>query len=264
MPVRIGVCAPLEQILLLEGMGYDYIEGNLSQTAIMDNHAFRTLCAVVDQSQIKAEVMGYMLPREISVTGRGVNAQLLHSYLDLAFRRAKRLGCRVIAFASAGSRQVPEDWPFDRAWRQMTNFFRIVERHAQEHDLLVCVEPLNRGECNILHTVSEATLLCSLLQLDHIRVLANTYHMAMEHEPLDSLACAGALLGHVHTANALGRLFPKIGDGEDYKALFRTLDRIGYTGRVSVEAAWNDFREDAQDAFFCLDSSRHFLGTPSD
>ena len=254
--IGLGVCAPVEQILTAERLGYDYIEANLSQIAVLAEPAFRTQYALVREAGIRCEVMGCMLPRELCVTGRGVNAAMLHEYLDFAFDRAKRLGAEVIVFNSAGARQVPEGWPVDVAWRQLANFLRMVERHARDYNLLVAVEPLSRGECNLLGTVSEATLLLSILQLQHIKVMADTYHMAMEHEPLESLVSAGPLLCHVHTANALGRTFPRPGDGEDYKKLFWTLDAAGYQGRVSVEAGYDQFEEEALTAYQVLDGAR--------
>jgi D-psicose/D-tagatose/L-ribulose 3-epimerase len=254
--VKLGVCAPLEHILLAERAGFEYIEGNLSEAALMPERSFRTLCALVHEAGIRCEVMGYMLPRELSVIGRGVNAAQLHAYLDLAFDRARRLGAELVVFASAAARQVPIGWPTDVAWRQLANFLRIVERHATDHQLTVAIEPLSRMECNLLSTVAEATLLCSILQLKHIRVMADTYHMAMEHELSESITMAGPMLAHVHTANALGRSFPKPGDGEDYGKLFRTLKEIDYRGRVSVEARYDNFEEEAHTAFTVLDQAR--------
>lgn len=254
--IRLGVCAPIEHILAAERAGFDYLEGNLSQIAVLPERSFRTQYALVHEAGIRCEVMGCMLPRELSVTGRGVNASLLHEYLDLAFGRAVRLGCEVVVFASAGARQVPEGWPVDVAWRQLANFLRVVERHATDYNLLVGVEPLSRGECNLLCSVAEATLLCSILQLNHVRVMADTFHMAMEHESMESLIMAGPLLCHVHTANALGRTFPRPGDGEDYPKLFQALSGIGYQGRVSIEAGYDDFEEEALIAYQVLDRAR--------
>ncbi len=254
--VKLGVCAPIDHILDAEKIGYDYLEGNLSELALMDEMAFRRTYALVNEAGIRVEAFNCMLPRELNVTGRGIDARELHGYLDFSFSRARLLGGEVLAFASAGARQVPDGFPVDVAWRQLTNFLRMVERHATDYGLTVALEPLCRSECNLLSTVSEATLLCSVLQLNHIKVLADTYHMAMEHEPLSSLVQAGALLQHVHAANALGRTFPRAGDGEDYKALFWALDEAGYAGRVSVEAAYDDFEEDAKAAFEVLDAAR--------
>ena len=255
-PTRLGVCAPIDHILDVEQYGFDFLEGNLSELALLPEISFRRIYALVKESAIRVEAFNCMLPRELNVTGRNVNAAQLHSYLDFSFERAKRLGAEVLSFASAGARQVPDGWPFDVAWRQLTNFLRMLERHATNYDLTIAIEPLCRGECNLLSTVSEATLLCSILQLNHIRVLAGTYHMAMEHEPLVSLRQAGPLLAHVHTANALGRAFPKPGDGEDYAALFRALGEAKYAGRVSIEAGCDNLEEAAKAAFDVLDAAR--------
>lgn len=254
--IRLGVCAPVDQILAAERAGFDYVEANLSELAVTPENSFRKLHELVKKAGICCEVMGCMLPREIAVTGRGVNAALLHEYLDFAFSRAKMLGAQTIVFASAGARQVPEGFPADMAWRQLANFLRLVERHATDYSLTIAVEPLNRNECNLLNTVAEATLLCSILQLRHVKVLADTFHMAMEHESMESLVMAGPLLGHIHTANALGRVFPRPGDGENYPQLFRALKSVGYDGRVSVEAGWDHFEEDALAAFQVLDRAR--------
>lgn len=253
---RLGVCAGVDAILAAEAAGFEYLEGNLSEIALLPEPAFQTRRALVGEAGIDAEVFGCMLPRELNVTGLGVNAAELHEYLGFAFDRACVLGAKVIVFASPCARQVPEGFPVDVAWRQISNFLRIVEKHASQRGLTVAVEPLCRSECNILNTVAEATLLTSILQLPHIRVLADSYHMAMGHEPLSALSQAGPLLCHVHTANALGRAFPKAGDGEDYTALFLALKRADYTGRVSVEGAFEDFEGDAKEAFAALDAAR--------
>ncbi|MEG1264490.1 MAG: sugar phosphate isomerase/epimerase family protein [Clostridia bacterium] len=253
---RLGVVASVDQILAAERCGFEFLEGNLSELAVMDERTFRKNYERVHESGLRVEAFGCMLPRELSVTGRGVNATELHAYLDFAFGRAKRLGAEIIGFSSAGARQVPENFPFDVAWRQLLNFLRILERHAADYSLTIAVEPLSRGECNLLSTVSEAMLVCSVLQLEHVKVLADTYHMAMEHESLEVLKAVGPMLRHVHVANAIGRTFPRAGDGEDYRAIFAALGSAKYEGRVCVEAAYDHFEEDAARAYQALDAAR--------
>ena len=109
---------------------------------------------------------------------------------------------------------------------------------------------------NIINLVSEAVALSAILQLPNVKALGDTYHMAMCSEPLGALTMAGPLLAHVHTANALGRVLPKAGDGEDYPAIFRALKAAGYEGRVSCEASFQDFEADALAAFQVLDACR--------
>ncbi len=254
--IRLGICTDVSNINEIAEIGFDYLEFNLAKLYAMTEEEFVSTCALVDAASIKVEACNCMLPGEIKVVGESVNAQAIHDYLDKAFVRARRLGVKVVVFGSGNSRRVPDGFDTSVAWRQIGNYLRMVERHAMENDITVVIEPLRAGECNIMNFVSEATLMASLIQMPHIAVLADTYHMALGSEPLNALAMAGGLLKHVHIANAIGRKYPKEGDGERYADIFETLKEMGYEGRVSVEAGCDDFSRDAREAFKVLNALR--------
>ncbi|MBQ6715091.1 MAG: sugar phosphate isomerase/epimerase [Clostridia bacterium] len=254
--IRLGICTDVANINEIAEIGFDYLEFNLAKLYGMTKEEFASVCALVDAAPIKVEACNCMLPGDIRVVGENVNAQAIHDYLDKAFARARRLGVKVVVFGSGNSRRVPDNFDTAVAWRQIGNYLRMVERHAMENDITVVIEPLRAGECNIMNFVSEATLMASLIQMPHIAVLADTYHMALGSEPLSALTMAGGLLKHVHIANAIGRKFPKEGDGERYADIFETLKEMGYEGRVSVEAGCDDFSKDAREAFKVLSALR--------
>ena len=254
--IRLGICTDVANINEIAEIGFDYLEFNLAKLYGMTKEEFASVCALVDAAPIKVEACNCMLPGDIRVVGENVNAQAIHDYLDKAFARARRLGVKVVVFGSGNSRRVPDGFDTAVAWRQIGNYLRLVERHAMENDITVVIEPLRAGECNIMNFVSEATLMASLIQMPHIAVLADTYHMALGSEPLSALTMAGGLLKHVHIANAIGRKFPKEGDGERYADIFETLKEMGYEGRVSVEAGCDDFSKDAREAFKVLSALR--------
>ncbi len=254
--IRLGICTDVSNINEIAEIGFDYLEFNLAKLYSMTEEEFASVCAQVDAAPIKVEACNCMLPGEIKVVGESVNAQAIHDYLDKAFARARRLGVKVVVFGSGNSRRVPDDFDTSVAWRQIGNYLRMVERHAMENDITVVIEPLRAGECNIMNFVSEATLMASLIQMPHIAVLADTYHMALGSEPLSALTMAGRLLKHVHIANAIGRKYPKEGDGERYADIFETLQEMGYEGRVSIEAGCDDFSKDAREAFKVLSALR--------
>ena len=254
--IRLGICTDVANINEIAEIGFDYLEFNLAKLYGMTEEEFASVCALVDAAPIKVEACNCMLPGDIKVVGENVNAQAIHDYLDKAFARARRLGVKVVVFGSGNSRRVPDGFDTAVAWRQIGNYLRMVERHAMENDITVVIEPLRAGECNIMNFVSEATLMASLIQMPHIAVLADTYHMALGSEPLSALTMAGGLLKHVHIANAIGRKFPKEGDGERYADIFETLKEMGYEGRVSVEAGCDDFAKDAREAFKVLSALR--------
>lgn len=254
--IRLGVCTDIANINEVAEIGFDYLEFNLAKLAGMTEEEYKEVCAVADNAPIKVEACNCMLPGDIKVVGEEVNAQIIHDYLDRAFSRAARLGVKIVVFGSGGSRRVPDGFDTAVAWRQIGNYLRMVQRHAMENDITVVIEPLRAAECNIMNFVSEATLMASLIQMPNIAVLADTYHMALGSEPLSALAMAGSLLKHVHIANAIGRKFPKAGDGERYQEIFETLKEMGYEGRVSIEAGCSDFSQDARDAYEVLNAQR--------
>ncbi len=254
--IRLGVCTAIENIASVQKYGFDYIETGLATVSAMDENAFHMAALQVDKADIKVEAFNGMLPASVRVTGPDVNAQQIHDYLSKAFARAVRLGGKVVVFGSSAARNVPDGFSMEVAWRQIMNFLRVAEKHALNAGLTVAIEPLRRAESNIINLVTEAVLLSSLAQLPHIRVLGDTYHMAMASEPLSSFLLAGELLAHVHICNSLKRSFPKEGDGEDYKAIFSVLQQAGYEGRVSIEAGCTDFDAEAPEAFRILDAAR--------
>ncbi len=254
--IKLGVCTDFANIGKVAAAGFDYLEGNLTKIATMSDEEYEKLVELVDAAPIRVEACNCLIPASIRLTGPEVVAQKIHDYLDLAFARAERLGTKVVVFGSGGARQVPEGFDTAQAWRQIGNFLRLAERHAAEHDITVAIEPLRSGECNILNYVSEATAIASLIQMPHIAVLGDTYHMAMGGESFTALKMAGGLLRHVHVANAIGRKYPKPGDGERYAELFETLRSIPYEHRVSVEGGCDDFDADVVEAFRALDAER--------
>ena len=254
--IRLGICTDIANIDLVAEIGYDYMETGLSALAALSDEEYEQAAQRVEAAAIKVEACNGMMPASIPVTGPNVNAQQIHEYLDKAFARAKRLGVEVVVFGSSGARNVPEGFGVDQAWRQIGNFLRIAQGHAVEHGITIAIEPLRRGESNIINYVSEAVLLSSILQLSNVRALADTYHMAMGSEPYSVLTMAGPMLAHVHTANAIGRILPKEGDGEDYDGIFAALRAGGYDARMSCEAGCKDFAVDARAAFAVLDKAR--------
>lgn len=258
--IKLGICTGIENARGLALAGFDYIETGLSGVAAMDGEAFARAREALAAAGLPCEAMNGMLPGDIPLTGPQVDRGQIEGYLSLAFGRARELGARVVVFGSGASRSVPRGWPQDKAWRQLGDFLALADGLAGECGLRIAIEPLRREESNILRYVSEALALASLLQLPHVGVLGDTYHMAQGHEPASALAEAGDLLWHVHMARPRGRAYPTAQDPADdlesYAGLFSTLRGIGYEGRVSVEGQCGDFLEDARASFALLDGLR--------
>lgn len=258
--IKLGVCTGIENAGALAQIGFDYIETGLSAIAAMPGEEFRRAKNTLLESSLPCEAMNGMVPGEIPLTGPRADLSRAGDYLSQAFSRARELGARVIVFGSGASRQVPEGFPYGKAFRQLGDFLALADGLAGENGLRIAIEPLRHEECNILHFVSEALILASLLHLPHVGVLGDTYHMAAGNEPFSALQEAGELLWHVHMARPQSRAYPSGQDPEEdrqgYAALFSTLRAMGYEGRVSVEGQCTSFLPDAKASFQLLHSLR--------
>jgi sugar phosphate isomerase/epimerase len=164
----------------------------------------------------------------------------VRNYVFTALRRAREIGGSVIVFGSGGPRNVPEGFDRAEAAEQIRGFLRICAEATEETGITIAIEPLNQGECNIINTVGEAvTEYAAVLNHPGIQVLADTYHMELENEPISVIRDHAPLIAHVHTADTK-RVAPG-GGVYDHVALFRLLHEIGYTERLSVEASFTDF-----------------------
>ncbi len=107
-------------------------------------------------------------------------------------------------------------------------------RFAEEREVKIVIEPLNRYEVNFLHTIEETLALIAELDLENVGILADTFHMNIEERDFAaSLRLAKDRLWHFHVADS-NRQAPGFGH-LDFSLFFNTLEEIGYQGFISAE-----------------------------
>jgi sugar phosphate isomerase/epimerase len=113
---------------------------------------------------------------------------------------------------------------------------RVVElgEYAEQFDVPLLYEPLNRYETNLVNTLGDAAQLLTGAALQHVKILADLYHMNIEEPNLpDAIRAAGSRIGHVHFADSNRRA---AGMGHtDFGPVVAALREIGYAGHLSAE-----------------------------
>jgi sugar phosphate isomerase/epimerase len=96
------------------------------------------------------------------------------------------------------------------------------------------LEPLNRYETDLIHTVAQGLDLIEQVGADNFGLLLDTFHMNIE-EPVieDSIRACGDRIFHFHVADS-NRWYPGAGH-LDFKSILDTLFATGYQGYVSGE-----------------------------
>jgi sugar phosphate isomerase/epimerase len=253
---RIGVSIDADRFEAAQAAGFDYVEINASRVAALTEEEFQQLAGKVAQLRIPVAAANVFIPGAIKLTGPDVDPARQMAHVAATLGRLGRLGVQVVVFGSGGARRVPDGFSRDEAFTQLVDFCRRVAPVAREHGITIVVEPLRRQETNIINTAREGLALVNAVDRPEIRLLVDYYHLAEEGENADIIAEAGPLLAHTHIANPKGRVYP-LGAGEaDYAPFFSNLCKIGYQGRLSIEASTTDFASQAPQSLAFLRNAR--------
>lgn len=179
------------------------------------------------------------------LTGQEVRMDLVLSYAERALTRAKDLGATCVVFGSGSAKNVPKGTSLEKGYQQIVDLLNQIASLAANRDIIICIEPLRKQECNLINTFEEGGRLADELRHPNIKVLADYFHMMAEAEPMSHLSGPGGrYLAHVHFSSS-ERKFPGYQDEEAYHEFFNELNRIGYDGRISCEAYSGDFKAEA-------------------
>jgi len=249
--MKLGCCANMlvenktageTQIPHLIELGYDYIELPLAQIMDMSDQTFSQLHQSIQDISVGA--CNNFFPANLRLTGPEVDKEQILEYVKRATWRAATMGAEIIVLGSAGAKNIPNNFPYEKAEEQFIILLHSLQDIVAPLGITIVLEPLNKTESNFINNIPEALNIMHQVNCSHIKVLADYYHMQVEAEDLGSLSQAGSDLRHVHIAAKNGRLFPKENDGEDYPTFFRALKNIGYQDRVSIEAYTEDIIAD--------------------
>jgi sugar phosphate isomerase/epimerase len=105
---------------------------------------------------------------------------------------------------------------------------------AAETGVRFALEPLNRYETDLIHTVADGLDLVERVGADSLGLLLDTFHMNIE-EPVieDSIHACGDRIFHFHVADS-NRWYPGAGH-LDFESVLDALYTTGYQGYISGE-----------------------------
>lgn len=250
--MRFGICTGIENVSLLEETGYDYFEWSLSSMASLSEEDFSAAKKKLEEYSLKPEACNVFFPGTLALTGPDVDIAAVDEYIKKALGRAVEVGTQITVVGSGRSRNVPEGWDRAKGVEQFLTVLRKIGDEAARYGVTAVIEPLNKGETNIINSVKEGYDLVKLAAHPNVKLLADFYHMKLERESMDGLIEAGSSIQHIHIANSNGRVYPLQRNEDSYVEFFDALLETGYDGRISVEAKAVDPAGDAVKALKLL------------
>ena len=253
--MKIGVCGTIrgknadgtEFDLLAEArrVGFDYIELPLSSVAAMSEEEYAGLRERVQTGGLPCEACNVFFPGTLRLTGLDVDRRKIRGYLEMALERAAGLGVQVAVFGSAGARNVPELFPI-RPGLDATGGYaahgRADRGDAWNHDRDRAAQQGRKQ-----HHPDRLGRICAGQAgrpRSSIQLLVDYYHMAKDGEDCGIIRTARKWIKHAHFADPDGRNYPHARK-PNFQTFFGPLKDIGYSGRVSLEAGYQDFSREA-------------------
>jgi sugar phosphate isomerase/epimerase len=128
----------------------------------------------------------------------------------------------------------PEGQTHEQSMAYLIEALQECAAAAAPEGVRFALEPLNRYETDLIHTVADGLNLIERVGADNFGLLLDTFHMNIE-EPVieDSVRICGERVFHFHVADS-NRWYPGAGH-LDFKSILDALFATGYQGYVSGE-----------------------------
>lgn len=240
--MKIGFCAKIDLIDEVAAAGFDYIEPPVNAAAAWTEEAFEAYVQRMENAPIPAPSFNLLFPKDMLLLDEKTSNEEIAAYLHRAFARMRKLGGRVAVFGSGKSRMRPQSMSYCDAFRRLTEVTRLTGEIAAQYGVTIVIEPLNRGETNMINSVAEGACLEAAVNHPAVKLLADYYHIAVEHQPPEDLARLDGI-AHAHIATEEGRRVPLLAE-EGFVKMFTGMKQTGYAGLISVEGKADDLQKE--------------------
>lgn len=249
--MRYGICTGLENLGLLENLGYDYIEVSVTAAMKLEPEVLERYQKQLKESKVKCEAFNILFPKTMELIDGNTGEEELKEYLHKAMSLIKSLGGEVVVFGSGKCRRCPDHLSYGEAYQKLVEVYRLTGEIAKEYGVYVVIEPLSRKETNMICTMAEGAILASDVAHPNVGLLSDYFHVAANHDCIEDIETIKQF-GHIHIASGNGRRYPLTEEGEEYGAFIKALKQVGYEGRISIEGKTDDIEKDAGQALALL------------
>ena len=240
--MKIGFCGPLDRMAEIAEGGFDYIEPAMNALAAMPEGDFLNCLARAKEAALPCPAFNCMFPGSLALLAPTTTDGEITRYLHGMFERVRALGGKIAVFGSGKSRMRPDGVPYGEAFRRLTAVTRLIGETAGQYGVTVVIEPLNRGETNMINSVGEGACLAAAVHHPSVSLLADYFHIAVENQPPEDILRVGGI-AHAHIATKEGRRIP-LEKEEGFERMFSAMKQTGYQGLISVEGRCDDLKKE--------------------
>jgi D-psicose/D-tagatose/L-ribulose 3-epimerase len=216
-------------------MGFDLIEIPIENPADLD---YDQAADIITEQGLDVSVAAVMAPGRDLVHSDETIRQDGISYLRECIEAADTLGAsHVIGPMYAETGRTWQTTPDEREeeLNLLSEQLLSISQYANERDVVLCIEPLNRYETSLINTTEQALDVIDRVNHPACQLLIDTFHFNIEDRELrNTINEAGQQLCHVH---ACGNDRGAPGSGHiPWQEIAEGLYDINYNGPVVIES----------------------------
>lgn len=215
----------------LAGLGYDGIElagepdrysaGDIRNVLLAHNLCLTSICGI------------YTPQRDLSHPSGAVRAGAVRYVGDCA-ALAAALGASIVIVVPTAVGRVQPETVAAQEWRWAVESIREAAEVAEDLDITLVLESLNRYESYLVNRLDIAAQLAADIGRPNVGLMADLFHMNIEETSIpEAILAAGKLIQHVHLADS-NRRAPGLGH-TDFAAAIAALHSVGYSGPLTME-----------------------------
>lgn len=257
MHPRLSFFGFSKDIEAIAAAGYDCIEMHMHEVIKMDDASVASVAGRLKAANLACEVLDNPIPLDSVIASDTFDLESYRGFLNIGADRAAQLGVRYYVFGNGRTRSLPETGDVQAAREKNLVFMRMLADIAAERGITVLIEPLAPAVSNMVHSIPAALDYITEVDRPNLGTFLDYRWFVDRAHPLSTIVEYGPFIKHVHIDNPLSpfprRVIPRLDDGHDYSGLFDALEKIDYSGILSIEAnTFTDFSQDLQDglAFF--------------
>jgi sugar phosphate isomerase/epimerase len=177
---------------------------------------------------------------ERDLTAEGEGAEKAVCYLKKSLDFAHRVGAKLVIVVPSpvGRTEKPEGRSMNQLLECAAKNIRKAAEYAEQYQIHLAIEPINRYETYLVQTVHQAYELAKQINHPLVGVMADLFHMNIEEDSfVDAIYEAADRLIHVHLADS--NRGPIGGAHTNLQEILRALHRISYQGSLTMEFMYN-------------------------
>ncbi len=248
--MRLGCFGKAGQLEEIKQAGFDCAELDICELISMSGSEFAGFCRKAEASGLTFEVFSGLLPLSVRIFNRDFDKARWLEYIKAGAVRVSELGGRMIPFGAGKCRSIPVDYVDPgQCEKKLLDFVQDICEILKSYGISLLIEPLGPSNSNYLNRIEEACEFAVRVDRSNCGIMCDLRHMVKNQESMNQILKFKKEIRHAHIdyPNGEKRLFPRQGDGYDYKPYIWTLHEAEYQGILTVEATeYRDFYEEAK------------------